>query len=50
LRDFEPAHPRSDEYGRMVPVAIATLADFCRANDVIPVSRALLASRGLLPD
>jgi hypothetical protein len=48
VRDFRATLPRSDEYDRLVPVPIASLPDFCRSHDVIPVSRALLESRGLL--
>jgi hypothetical protein len=49
MRDFLATGEASTEYERLLPVPIDAIADFCRDHDVIPVSRALLEARGLLP-
>jgi len=49
MRDFVATREASTEYDRLLTVPIDALADFCRDHDVIPVSRALLQTRGLIP-
>jgi len=49
MRDFHATGEASSEYDRLLTVSIDAIADFCRDHDVIPVSRALLETRGLLP-
>ena len=49
MRDFLATRRASTEYDRLLTVSIDAIADFCRDHDVIPVSRALLETRGLLP-
>jgi hypothetical protein len=49
MRDFVATLEATNEYDRLLTVSIDAIADFCRDRDVIPVSRALLENRGLLP-
>jgi len=49
MRDFVATGEASTEYDRLLTVSNDAIADFLRDHDVIPVSRALLAARGLLP-
>jgi hypothetical protein len=49
LRDFLAAAEASTEYDQLLTVSLDALAGFVRDREVIPVSRALLEARGLLP-
>ena len=48
LRDFVATGEASNEYDGIRTVSFDAIAEFCRNHDLIPVSRALLAARGLL--
>lgn len=49
LSNFLAIRDASAEYDRLLTVSVDAIADFCRDHDVIPVSRALLKTRGLVP-